>query len=256
MKPRSRRRRVTFRITRVVVIGAIATVLSCWASAVLSVAMPSLGRIELYGPQAKDDQAKCEWASRTGPCFRDLVIDLHGHSQSPNVPSRPLPAWVPREKRLRSILHNPDNLPSVGVYAYGWPILAMYSVENHFAGPDDPFVSGGLWLDNGREFACYVPLQIAPVRFATSVLVWGGGFELLVLGACFIRKRCIQSRNGCSRCGYPLRGLPPTTAVCPECGMPIPVNTATEQSPPRSGEGVSPWVEVARGDRNPWKGAQ
>ncbi len=76
-----------------------------------------------------------------------------------------------------------------------------------------------VWAMRDRNCYCARGSYTALV-FSGTVLLWafGPGVILLYMQRRHRRARCFPE---CRRCNYLLRGLPPTTTQCPECGHPF-----------------------------------
>lgn len=80
-------------------------------------------------------------------------------------------------------------------------------------------VPAHLWVS--RQEACYCGRgSFVALVFSDFVLLWAFGPGVIML---FLRDRYRRERllPTCSACGYSLRGLPLTSARCPECGRPF-----------------------------------
>ncbi|MCH7547467.1 MAG: hypothetical protein IID30_13790 [Planctomycetes bacterium] len=140
------------------------------------------------------------------------------------------------EARRESI--RPENVKVIGTVsptvlmqkAYGFPFRSMYwnwdgGIRIANPVPRDPISNGiKLWdrpsrpgtisLDDQRA----LPLGVLPLGFALNAMISASLLWLLIPGP-FVLRRFLRIRRGlCPKCAYNLRGSPPESVQCPECG--------------------------------------
>ncbi len=211
-------RRIIARGVRIAVFGVVANVLICWALVFAPDSTLGLNR-GYYDPSGNIHWHSRSWIGRsvvalgwTGPGFCD---------DNQHLGVRAIPDWVPMPSDC-SVFFRPDALPRRSPFfvdGFGLPFRCMYFVSRR-GQPFDIFAAGfSLRVGSGEWF---FPAQISVIPFIANSSLLGVGAEACML-ACGVVRNGVRVKGGrCSICAYCLRGLPPSTTVCPECGAPIP----------------------------------
>lgn len=156
-----------------------------------------------------------------------------------------LPAWSDltslmdeAAEEARREADKPENANVIGTIAptvlmqkaYGFPFRSMYwnwdsGVRKANPVPRDPISNGitlkvrpsrpgTVSLDDQRA----LPLGVNPISFALNTVITASLLWLLIPGPFVLRRWRRRRRGLCLHCAYDLRGTPPESTQCPECG--------------------------------------
>jgi hypothetical protein len=136
-------------------------------------------------------------------------------------------ANIPRDPGAR----NPPRPVALVDDARGWPVRALtchwdrgMTVKSQYSSVQTPTrgielpIFGGQQNAGGLDYVRGLPLAIWWPGFAINTLFYAAILWLLFAAPFALRRRRRIKHGLCAKCGYDLRGIPPQTINCPECG--------------------------------------